>query len=270
MAGSSGNQQGNVLGLTDTSGGALNFGPSASLLTALNSWQSLKSQLDTKLAPSQENIVDYGLTINNLMELGIPKSGCLPTEADEMQCDGNDPLREQMEHRCSMMSSLGSLSSTRSSNRSSYMDPPQDDRELQSWELSLNHREHSYAISQSFVSPAALEQEMQSRSLSFGDDHSASSFVPAPGVGHHYAERRTSQLFDGMGRQVDDMQSVNVDPSRDTRDFMSRISMSSQCSMTTCTTVRRARQRRRNAIVGPLMFGFGGLEDMEEESDFGF
>jgi len=43
--------------------------------------------------------------------------------------------------------------------------------------------------------------------------------------------------------------------------------MNSRGSMETTATSRQRRKRRRNAIVGPLMFGLESLVDMEEGDD---
>lgn len=313
--------------------------PSASLLTALSSWQALKSQVSTASTqhpPSDDCGGLYGVAINSKQftsqgpayNISTQKTPSEASHSRSLGCeDREDNMDQVMENELdsSTHSSCFTASHPRSLGCEDNMDQVienefdssahsscftadsafSDSDEPQSWELSLDQGKNTYGISQSFVSPAALEQEMLGGGSSLVPEDSAGELPTlSPGPGLFHPDLRHTQLMppsetlhgvstvtapDGTVSCLSDRDSSCVnslkDPLRDSlqdsfrdsfRDSIcSRISLNSNYSSLTFATAgtnatRKPRVRRRNAIVGPLMFGLGDTPEREENDQFSF
>jgi len=286
--------------------------PNTSLLTALSSWQALKSQVST--APTQHPPSDdcgglYGVAMNSTQltshgpayNISTQKTPSEAPHSGSLGCE--DDMDQVME---SEFDSSGHSSCFTAD--SAFSEEPQSSafsEEPQSWELSLDQGKNTYGISQSFVSPAVLEQEMLGGGSSLVPEDSAGELPTlSPGPVLFHPDRTHTQFTspfetlpgvstvtspDGTVRCLSERDSSCVDslkdPLRDSlqesfrdsfRDSIcSRISLNSNYSSLTFATAgtnatRKPKVRRRNAIVGPLMFGLGETPEREENDQFSF
>jgi len=301
----------NVAGCSDMKVITNSSMPSASLLTALSSWQALKSQVSTASTqhpPSDDCGGLYGVAINTKQltsqgpayNISTQKTPSEASHSRSLGCEDNmdqgceDNMDQVMENEFDFSAHSSCFTAD-----SAFSDEPQ------SWELSLDQGINTYGISQSFVSPAALEQEMLGGGSSLVPEDSAGELPTlSPGPGLFHPDLRHTQLMppsetlhgvstvtapDGTVRCLSDRDSSCVnslkDPLRDSlqdsrrdsfRDSIcSRISLNSNYSSLTFATAgtnatRKPRVRRRNAIVGPLMFGLGDTAEGEENDQFSF
>jgi len=277
--------------------------PNASLLTALSCWQAQKSQVSTASTqhPPSDDCGDlYGVAMNSTQLTSQGPAYNISTQKTPSEAPHSGSLVGEDKMNQVMNNQFHS-----SDHCSCFTTDTAFSEEPQSWELSLDQGKNTYGISQSFVSPAALEQEMLNAGSSLVPEDSAGELPTlSSGPRFFHPDRRHTQftpsfetLFgvstatapDETVRCLSDRGSSCVNslkyPFRDSlqesfrgsfRDSIcSRISLNSNYSSLTFDTAgtnatRNPRARRRNAIVGPLMFSLGDRAERKESYHFTF